>query len=81
MTTVHKPQSRNRWILGLGAIGGAITLSLLVLGIIQLTSPTSEKVRSIAKKPVATLPQRVEVVALGRLEPQGQVVRDRKSVV
>lgn len=75
MTTVHKPQSRNRWILGLGAIGGAITLSLLVLGIIQLTSPTSEKVRSVAKKPVATLPQRVEVVALGRLEPQGQVVR------
>jgi HlyD family secretion protein len=75
MTTVHKPQSRNRWILGLGAIGGAITLSLLVLGIIQLTSPTSQKVRSVARKPVATLPQRVEVVALGRLEPQGQVVR------
>jgi HlyD family secretion protein len=75
MTTVHKPPSRNRWILGIGLIGGAITLSLTGLGIIKLAIPRSETLRSVEKKPVATLPQRVEVVALGRLEPQGQVVR------
>jgi HlyD family secretion protein len=75
MTTVHKPKSRNRWLFGLGLVGCAITLSLTVLGIIKLAIPTSEKLRSVDKKPVTTLPQRVEVVALGRLEPQGQVVR------
>jgi HlyD family secretion protein len=75
MTTVHKPPSLNRWILGIGLVGCAITLSLMVLGIIKLAIPTSETRRSVDKKPVATLPQRVEVVALGRLEPQGQVVR------
>jgi HlyD family secretion protein len=75
MTTVHKPPSRNRWILGIALVGCAITLSLMALGIIKLAIPTSETRRSVEKKPVATLPQRVEVVALGRLEPQGQVVR------
>lgn len=75
MTTVHKPRSPNRWLLGLGLVGCAITLSLMVLGIIKLAIPTSETRRSVETKPVATLPQRVEVVALGRLEPQGQVVR------
>jgi HlyD family secretion protein len=75
MTTVHKPPSRNRWILGIGLVGCAITLSLMVLGIIKLAIPTSETRRSVEKKAVTTLPQRVEVVALGRLEPQGQVVR------
>jgi HlyD family secretion protein len=75
MTTVHKPPSRNRWILGIGLVGGAIALSLTALGIIKLAIPTAEKLRSVERKPVATLPQRVEVVALGRLEPQGQVVR------
>jgi HlyD family secretion protein len=75
MTTVHKPRSPNRWLLGLGLVGCAITLSLMVLGIIKLAIPTSEPRRSVETKPVATLPQRVEVVALGRLEPQGQVVR------
>jgi HlyD family secretion protein len=75
MTTVHKPPSRNRWILGIGLVGCAITLSLTALGIIKLAIPTSETRRSVDKKAVTTLPQRVEVVALGRLEPQGQVVR------
>jgi HlyD family secretion protein len=75
MTTVHKPRSPNKWLFGLGLFGCAITLSLMVLGIIKLAIPTAEKLRSVEKKPVATLPQRVEVVALGRLEPQGQVVR------
>ncbi len=75
MTTVHKPRSPHRWLFGLGLVGCAITLSLMVLGTIKLAIPTAEKLRSVAKKPVATLPQRVEVVALGRLEPQGQVVR------
>jgi HlyD family secretion protein len=75
MTTVHKPPSLNRWILGIGLVGCAIALSLMVLGIIKLTIPRSETLRSVEKKPVTVLPQRVEVVALGRLEPQGQVVR------
>jgi HlyD family secretion protein len=75
MTTIHKPKSLNRWLFGLGLVGCAITLSLTVLGIIKLAIPTSETLRSVDKKPVATLPQRVEVVALGRLEPQGEVVR------
>jgi HlyD family secretion protein len=75
MTTIHKPKSLNRWILGLGLVGCAIALSLTALGIVKFAIPTSEKLRSGDKKPVATLPQRVEVVALGRLEPQGQVVR------
>jgi HlyD family secretion protein len=50
-------------------------MSLTALGIIKLAIPRSETLRSVEKKPVTTLPQRVEVVALGRLEPQGQVVR------
>lgn len=75
MTTIHKPKSRNRWLLGLGLVGCAITLSLTGLGIIKLAIPTAETRRSVEKKPVATLPQRVEVVALGRLEPQGEVLR------
>jgi HlyD family secretion protein len=74
MTTVHKPQFRNRQILGW--VGGAIALILTGLGIVKLAIPASEKLRSVEKEPVvAALPQRVEVVALGRLEPQGEVVR------
>lgn len=73
MTTVHKPRAQNHWILGL--VGGAIALSLTGLGIFKLAIPASQHSRSVEQQPVATAPQRVEVVALGRLEPQGEVVR------
>ncbi len=73
MTIVHKPQSRNRWIVGL--LGGAIALSLTGLGIVKLAIPMSEKLRAVEQPPVAPQPQRVDVVALGRLEPEGEVIR------
>jgi HlyD family secretion protein len=71
MTIVHKPQSRNRWIVGL--LVGAIALT--GLGIVKLAIPMSEKLHAVEQPPVATLPQRVDVVALGRLEPEGDVIR------
>jgi HlyD family secretion protein len=72
MTTVHKPLLPNKWLLGL--VGGAIAISLTGIAISKLVIPTSEHLRS-GEQGSATLPQRVEVVALGRLEPQGEVVR------
>lgn len=58
------------WLLP--AAGGAIALALLGLGISRLTAPSDTN----APTEVATpLPQRVEVVALGRLEPRGEVIR------
>lgn len=73
MTTVQKPRDRNHWIVGL--VGGAIALSLTGIGIVKLAIPASQKFRAAENQPVATVPQRIEVVALGRLEPQGEVVR------
>jgi HlyD family secretion protein len=72
MVTVHKPLLPNKWLLGL--VVGVIAISLTGIGISKLVVPTSETLRS-GERGSATLPQRVEVVALGRLEPQGEVVR------
>jgi HlyD family secretion protein len=59
------------WILGV--TGGAIALGLLGLGVSRLlTSPTSAAKTEVASAPS---PQRVEVAALGRIEPRGEVVR------
>lgn len=73
MTTVQKPRARNHWIAGL--VEGAIVLSLTGIGIVKLAIPASQKNRTAENPPVATVLQRVEVAALGRLEPQGEVVR------
>ncbi len=59
------------WILGLA--GCAIAIGLIGLGISRLTAPNQT---SQTKTDTPTpLPQRVEVVALGRLEPQGEMIR------
>jgi HlyD family secretion protein len=73
MATLKKTQPRNHWLIAI--VGGAIAISLTGLGIVKLAIPTSEKFRSATPSPAPTVPQRVEVVALGRLEPQGEVVR------
>lgn len=77
MTTVQKPRSRTHWILGL--VGSAIALGLTGLGIVKLAIPTAQQFRAV-EQPAATIPQRVEVVALGRLEPQGEVIRMGGSI-
>jgi HlyD family secretion protein len=73
MTTVKKIQSRNGWIVA--AAVGAIALGALGFGIAKLTllNQTNPN-RAIADNTISQ-PQRVEVVALGRLEPQGEVIR------
>jgi HlyD family secretion protein len=55
-----------------GIAGGAIALGLLGLGISRLLTPNQAPVQPIAS---ATPLQRVEVAALGRLEPRGEVIR------
>lgn len=65
--------SRQHWILGI--VGVAIALSLTGLGIAKLSMVHSAKTNSTATHTPPTLPQRQEVVALGRLEPQGEVIR------
>ncbi|NJL42536.1 MAG: HlyD family efflux transporter periplasmic adaptor subunit [Pseudanabaena sp. SU_2_4] len=72
MTTVKKIQSRNGWIV---AAVGAIALGLLGLGIAKLTLTNQSNSNRVIADNVFSQPQRVEVVALGRLEPQGEVIR------
>jgi HlyD family secretion protein len=61
---------KNGWVVGIA--GGAIALGLLGLGVSRLISPKQD----LAKSEVAATPlQRVEVAALGRLEPRGEVIR------
>lgn len=56
-------------------MGAAITLSVIGLGIAKLSTLNSLKTNQTVTNTVSTLPQRKEVVALGRLEPQGEVIR------
>jgi HlyD family secretion protein len=73
MTTVKKIQSRNGWIVA--AAVGAIALGSLGFGVAKLSLLNqSSPDRAIADNAISQ-PQRVEVVALGRLEPQGEVIR------
>lgn len=59
------------WILGMA--GCAIAIGLIGLGISRLTAPSqTSQVKTDTPTP---LPQPVEVVALGRLEPQGEMIR------
>lgn len=56
------------WIAG----GAAIALLLLSFGAVRLLTTRSEPDEAAVED---TLPERVEVVALGRIEPQGEVLR------
>lgn len=60
------------WIIGM--TGGAIALGLIGLGISRLTTPQQAQLEQ-TKSNTTQSPQRVEVVALGRLEPQGEMLR------
>ncbi len=57
------------WLLP--AVGGAIALAVLGLGVSRLVSPP----QAVTIETATPLPQRVDVVALGRLEPKGEVIR------
>jgi HlyD family secretion protein len=61
---------RNSWVVTIA--GGAIALGLLGLGVSRLLSPKQDLSKLEAS---ATPLQRVEVAALGRLEPKGEVIR------
>ncbi len=61
---------KNGWVMGI--VGGAIALGLLGLGVSRLISSRQDLVKPEA---TATPLQRVEVAALGRLEPRGEVIR------
>lgn len=60
--------------LALGIAGGAIALALLGLGVFRLVTSNQATAQQQAES-AAPLPERVEVAALGRLEPQGEVIR------
>jgi HlyD family secretion protein len=72
MTTVKRIQSRNGWIV---AVVGAIALGSLGFGIAKLTLLNHVSPNRVIADNIVSQPQRVEVVALGRLEPQGEVIR------
>jgi HlyD family secretion protein len=67
------PKKRLIWVGGI--VAGAIALGLLGVGITRFTASTQATSNQNATTSVVSLPQRVEVVALGRLEPQGEVLR------
>ncbi|MBW4677070.1 MAG: ABC exporter membrane fusion protein [Desmonostoc geniculatum HA4340-LM1] len=58
-----------------GISAGAIALGLIGLGISKLTAPSPAQMKQAKADSVTQLPQRVEVVALGRLEPKGEMIR------
>lgn len=62
---------RRGWIVGVAA--GAIALGLIGIGVTQFRN--SERPKPTVSQSPAPLPQKVTVVALGRLEPQGEVIR------
>ena len=61
---------RNSWVVSIA--GGAIALGLLGLGVSRLLPPKQDLSKLEAS---ATPLQRIEVAALGRLEPRGEVIR------
>ncbi|WP_088893755.1 HlyD family efflux transporter periplasmic adaptor subunit [Leptolyngbya ohadii] len=56
------------------AAGGVLALGLVGFGVSRLIA-NQQQARQAAIEAQAPAPERVEVVALGRLEPQGEVVR------
>jgi HlyD family secretion protein len=63
---------RRGWIVVMAA--GAIALGLIGLGVTQLRQNQTQSTQRQSQTP-APLPQKVTVVALGRLEPQGEAIR------
>lgn len=66
-----KLKSGRSWIAGIA--GGALVIALIGIGVTQLRN--SNQTKPVASQIPAPLPQKVTVVALGRLEPQGEVIR------
>ncbi|MGL5921359.1 MAG: HlyD family secretion protein, partial [Chroococcidiopsis sp.] len=62
---------RRGWIIGVTA--GAIAIGLIGVGVTQLRN--SDRAKPTASQTPAPLPQKVTVVALGRLEPEGEAIR------
>ncbi|MGG6298156.1 efflux RND transporter periplasmic adaptor subunit [Leptolyngbya sp. AN02str] len=71
MTTGKQHISSRSRLLGLA--GGAIALALLGVGMARILN--LGQANQTAETEVVTTPQRVEVVALGRVEPRGEVIR------
>jgi HlyD family secretion protein len=72
MDTLRKNKGQRGWIAV--AAGGTVALGLIGFGVTQLIE-NQQRAQQAAIEAQAPAPQRVEVVALGRLEPQGEVVR------
>jgi len=71
-TLSPKRTSQNRWVIWGGS---AIALALLGLGAFRLFAAQVGEPEPDPAALEEALPQRVEVVALGRIEPQGEVLR------
>jgi HlyD family secretion protein len=71
MKLSQKSPLKNGWVLGIA--GGAIALGLLGVGVSRIMGSAPKE--TTAEATPAPAPQRVEVAALGRLEPRGEVVR------
>ena len=67
-----KRASQNRWMIWTGS---AIALALLGLGAFRLIAAQVGEPEPDPATLEESLPDRVEVVALGRIEPQGEVLR------
>lgn len=70
MDIIRKP--RQGWIVA--AVSGVVALGLVGFGVSRLIAANQER-KQAAIEAAKPLPERVEVVALGRLEPQGEVIR------
>lgn len=72
MTISKKGKLRQGWLVV--AVAGLIALGVTGFGIVRLLGQRAQPTVD-SSETASPLPQRVEVVALGRLEPQGEVVR------
>ncbi|HEY9697158.1 MAG TPA: HlyD family efflux transporter periplasmic adaptor subunit [Trichocoleus sp.] len=70
MDIIRKP--RQGWVVA--TVGGIVALGLVGVGVSRLVAANQER-KQAAIEAAKPAPERVEVVALGRLEPQGEVVR------
>jgi hypothetical protein len=64
------------WIVSV--VGGAIALGLIGLGVVQFRQNQIQLTQKQSQTPTP-LPQRTIVVALGRLEPQVEVIRGQSQ--
>lgn len=72
MDTLRKNKGQRGWIVI--AAGATLALGLVGFGVSQLIA-NQQRAQQAAIEAQAPPPERVEVVALGRLEPQGEVIR------